>query len=373
MHLSDLGWSPHFESHLETCQNGRLEPGRVAFESHETYRILSAHGLLTAELTGRLRFEAECRASLPCTGDWVAMEVFPKDAFAVIHHVLPRKTAVIRKSAGSRTEAQVLAANVDDVYIISAIPTFNPRSIERYLTLARESGAQPVLVLSKADLIPDPQDVLSRASAISAGAPAFVWSAVTGQGFAELRARLGCRDRFCPGNPGQTAAVRTAALLGPSGAGKSTLVNALAVEHGCSAAAVRTAAVRSSDGKGRHTTTSRDLIPLPGGGLLIDTPGLREAGLLVEEDSVDTGFADILSLATRCRFRDCTHSGEPGCAVQLAIAAGSLPEPRLASYSKLKREAAHAVLRETTTAAFAEKTRWKKIMTQAKNRPGKGM
>ncbi|MFD4661583.1 ribosome small subunit-dependent GTPase A [Kitasatospora sp. NPDC058444] len=275
----------------------------------------------------------------PCTGDWAAVDL-DAQPMASVAALLPRSTAIIRKVAGKRSDGQVLAANVDTVLIASSLATDPDLGrIERFLALAWESGADPLVVLTKADLVDDADFIRSDVEAIAPGVTVVVVSAETGEGMDVLRA--------C--TPGTTA------VIGQSGVGKSTLTNALA---GSEVMTVQGA--RAVDQKGRHTTTTRELIPLPGGGVLIDTPGLREVGLYGGE-GVDLAFADIAELAEECRFHDCGHHTEPGCAVQAALADGTLPQRRMDSYLKLQRENDWIASRTDARVAKARLKKWKTI------------
>lgn len=342
MSLQTYGWSPFFESHFSGLREEGLSPARVLSESHEVYTLALADQEARGELTGRLRFMAESREELPVVGDWVAVRAFPGDGLCIIQMVLPRQSLLARRAAGTEGDRQPLAANVDEVWILGSMNRdFNPSRFERYVALVRGCGLDPVVLLSKADLVPERarrEEMLRR---LPDQFRAHLISSTTGEGLDGLRAAL------VPG--------RTVALLGSSGAGKSTLINALAGSQ------VRvTGDIREGDARGRHTTTSRDLVLLPAGGLILDSPGLREAGL-AGALSEDAGFDDITKLGESCRFRDCRHEGEPGCSVQLAVAAGELGLRRLESFRKLRKEAEYFEMREATSASFVEKSRWKAI------------
>jgi ribosome biogenesis GTPase / thiamine phosphate phosphatase len=311
LNLHDLGWDEGFAASLGPHDN--CIPGRVSAQHRGGYDVLTERGELRVRLAGRLRHEAITAADLPAVGDWVALRE------ETIHAVLPRRSAFMRKAAWSPTEAQVLAANLDTVFVISGLDgDFNLRRLERYLTLAWESGATPALVLTKADLCEDVGGALLEVEQVALGVPAHVVSNVTGEGLEELQRYLG--------------PARTIALLGSSGVGKSTLANRLLGEELQATKAI------AEDGRGRHTTTSRQLIRLPGGALLVDTPGLREIQLWDADDGIQEAFADVDELAANCRFNDCAHMREPGCAVQEAIDEGRLPRERLQSYRTLQRE-----------------------------------
>jgi ribosome biogenesis GTPase len=318
--LQRLGWSPFFAESFQQYESDGLVPGRVAVEERGAYLVYIEEGERWTGITGRLRHDAAGGADFPAVGDWVALD-------ERIHAVLPRRTKFSRKVAFLKTEEQVLAANVDVVFLVMALTErdFNPRRLERYLTTAWESGAEPVVVLSKADLCDDVPGHLADAEAVAFGVPVHVTSAVTGDGLDELRAHF--------------AGDRTAALLGSSGVGKSTLINAFLGSEVLATKEIR------SDGRGRHTTTHRELVALPEGGVLLDTPGLRELQLWTADSGLDETFADVAELAGQCRFNDCSHDGEPGCAVRAALSDGSLTAERYGSYEKLQRELRHLEVR----------------------------
>lgn len=272
--------------------------------------------------------------------------------------MLPRTSVFVRQASGREHEEQIVAANVDVVFLVSAMDNdFNVRRIERYLTLAWESGAMPTIVLSKADRSSDAARIIAETERVAPGVPVLLTSAKSGEGVEALRARL--------------AGHKTGALLGSSGVGKSTLINAL-VGHERQA----TAEVRPMDGKGRHTTTWRELVRLPGGGLLIDTPGMREVQIVDADEGRQTAFSEIEALAAECAFRDCTHGPEPGCAVKKAVAEGRLQADRLASYHKLEAEAAHRALkgdqRALAARKAADKSADKLLNKQVKDKKSKG-
>jgi ribosome biogenesis GTPase / thiamine phosphate phosphatase len=348
MDRMELGWARAFELALSGLEDPELHAARVFSSEREHYRVLTRDGVAyDAELTGKLRHDAALGA-LPVVGDWVAARLSPGERRAAIAACLPRQSALVRKQVGV-SAPQVMAANLDLVYVVSALDRdFNLRRIERALALVWESGAQPVLLLSKLDLCADPEPYLESVQRVALGAEVHALSAQSGTGvdgaFAALRPGL------------------TGALIGMSGVGKSTLVNRL-----LGSAQQRTAAVREDDARGRHTTTRRELFLLESGALLIDTPGMRELGMFDSEDGLHAAFEDIEALAASCRFGDCRHGGEPGCALRAAIARGELDEARLRSYEKLGRELAHEARREDRKAALAHRQQTRKLGRERTN------
>ena len=341
--LATLGWNEHFAQAAAEYLATGLEPARVISEHKHAYELISASGELTGEVLGRL-LKGGARGLLPAVGDWVmlARRSGARDRGS-IHAVLPRRTCFSRRAAGEkRVEEQVVAANIDTVFLISGLDAdFNPRRIERYLALARGSGAEPVILLNKADLCAEAATRVAEVEVLAGGATVLALSAARGDGVAALARWLG---------PG-----RTVALLGSSGVGKSTLVNALLGE-----ARQETGEVRAHDQRGKHTTTRRELIPLPGGAILVDTPGMRELQLWDSaRDGLASAFPDVITLSCGCRFRDCRHDAEPGCAVRGAVAAGTLQAARFASYVKLRAE---LEVRETQAARSADRPRGRRIM-----------
>jgi ribosome biogenesis GTPase / thiamine phosphate phosphatase len=317
-------------------------PGRVTRAEHSLVTVLTPAGPLRA---GSGRHEPAC------AGDYVLVSV-ADPAAPVVAGVLPRRSALVRHAAGNRTEPQTLAANVDEVFVtVTARRELRLTRIERFIALAWESGATPVLVLTKADLLPPGAagPLLTEAASVAPGADVHLVSAVTGEGIGDLSGRLGRG--------------RTAALIGSSGAGKSSLLNALAGDD-----VAATMAVRDADGKGRHTTAWRELVVLGGGGAVIDTPGLRGLGMWLDEGGLDAAFAEITELAAGCRFSDCRHDTEPGCAVTAAIEAGTLEARRLASYRKLEREAAYVARKADPRAQRAQSRAWAAMTREASAR-----
>ena len=320
--LEQLGWSDQLKTEFEPHAAEGLAPARVVAQHRGAYVLVTAEGDLWAEITGRLRHESSSAADLPAVGDWVAVAGRPEGDGAIIHAVLPRRTVFSRKKPWTETVEQILAANVDIAFLVTTLTAeLSARRLERYLTTAWESGAEPVIVLNKADLCQEPEPLVAEVEAVAIGVPIVLTSAETGDGVEDLRAWL--------------TGTRTGALLGSSGVGKSSLANRLLGEE-----RQETREIRSDGVRGQHTTRHRELLPLPGGGLLLDTPGLRELQLWSAEDGLDTTFEDVASLAAQCRFTDCAHESEPGCAIREALADGTLTEERLQSYRKLQSELA---------------------------------
>ena len=322
MDLRELGWDEVF-AEAARAVSAELEPARVALVFRGGYEVWCESGEYLGQVSGRFRHKAASKAENPVTGDFVLVENFPDESKAMIHAVLPRRTKLSRTMAGRAVEEQVLAANVDSVFIaLSCAAQLRLRTIERYLTVVRESGAQPVLLLTKGDLCEDVPAKLEIAHEVAGDAPVIPVSSITGIGVEEVR-------RFI-------ARGKTVAVVGPSGVGKSTLINSLYGEQ-----VMHTIPVRDDDQKGRHTTTEREMILLPEGGLIIDTPGLREIQLWEGDEGLADAFPEIAELAASCRFTDCQHETEPGCAVIDAARRGKLPADRLEGYRKLGREVQH--------------------------------
>jgi len=335
--LEDLGWTPRFADAFDAYRGDGIAPARVSLEHTHIYRVLTPDGESLARVAGRLRHAAAQRADFPAVGDWVAVETPEGGGDARIRAVLPRATQFSRRAAGNPTEQQVVAANIDVVFLVSGLDgDFNPRRIERYLVTAWNSGAAPVVVLNKADLVDDTAPFVGEVQALAQGVPVVAVSARQPASIEALRAYLGRG--------------RTAALLGSSGVGKSSIANALIGDE-----RLRTRDVRESDSRGRHTSTSRELVLLPGGGILIDTPGMRELQLWDTGDAVAGTFGDIEAIAENCRFRDCRHASEPGCAVVGAVASGELPESRLESFRKLQDEQAYQATQQDERARLEQK------------------
>ena len=339
--MQEYGWSPEWEAAL-LASGAPGVPGRVVAQHRDGYRVVTVAGEITAHPSGRMRHEAVAE-DLPAVGDWVLVE----DTRIVA--VLPRRSAFERRAAGTGIRGQVVAANIDQVWVVSAAGQGNnPRRLERYVALAWESGAIPLVVLTKSDTVSAPDAEITLARGVAPGVDVVIVSATRGDGLDALRERL---------RPGETIV-----LLGPSGVGKSTLVNTLAGRE------ILVTAEVGEDGRGRHTTTHRELVPLANGALLLDTPGMRELGLWAGDAGLDLAFADIASLAEGCRYRDCRHLTEPGCAVREAAERGELDPERLESWHKLQREAEWIATLNDPLLAKERKQQWRALTKAAETR-----
>jgi ribosome biogenesis GTPase / thiamine phosphate phosphatase len=341
--LTALGWNPFFEEALATLKSKITLPpdlvvARVVVQQRERWLTAGPAGELNADLRGKFRREAAL-FDVPGVGDFVLMSARPDEGRATIQAVVPRRTVLARKVAGRTTEGQVIAANIDTVFVtVPLITAINPRLIERQLAAVWESGATPVVLGTKADRAPDVDITELHAAAV--GADVVLISARTGEGLDQLAPWL--------------APQKTLALLGPSGAGKSTLTNALLDEH-----RMVTQDIREGDGKGRHTTSHRELVMLPSGAMLIDTPGLRELAMWNDTDEgLGTVFDDMIEIAEECHFTDCSHGNEPGCAVRLALESGTLDHERFDSWQKLQKEMAFVARQQDVRLAAEEKRKW---------------
>jgi ribosome biogenesis GTPase len=345
--LAQLGWTPALEEQFAPYAADGLEPARVAVEHRGAYVIYTPRGERQAELSGRLRHAAAERGDLPAVGDWVAATASDP---ALVQAVLPRKTKFSRLAATDhgQTIEQVVAANVDIVFLTAGLDgDFNVRRLERYLTLAWESGASPVVVLTKLDLCDDVEAALFEVESVAVGVPVHAVSNVTGEGVEQLAHYL--------------SEGRTVAALGSSGVGKSSLVNRLAGEELMAIGDLR------ADGRGRHTTTNRQLLVLPGGGLFLDTPGMRELRLWESEEGLASTFDDVAAAAANCRFADCSHELEPDCGVRAALADGSVGRERYESWRKLQNELRHlAVKQDARLRSEARKERRRFARSQRK-------
>lgn len=347
MHLERLGADQAVLGAFSSYAQQGMILARVAIAQRDLYYLLAEQGPLHAEPSGQLYYRAPNRAALPVTGDWVAARIVGPEQ-ALVEAVLPRRTCLSRRAAGAREQEQPLAANVDVVFLVCGLDgDFNLRRLERYLALVAASGASPVVVLNKADLCAGLADRIVETASIARNAPVVAASTLDPRGIDALR-------RFL-------ASGATIALLGSSGVGKSSIANRLLGEE-----RFLTREVRMSDSRGRHTTIRRELTPLPGSGALIDTPGLRELQLWLNPESVDAVFDEITAIAGGCRYRDCTHSGEPGCAVAAALDGGQLDADRWASFRKLRAEAQWHESMADPLAALERKRKWKLIHKQVR-------
>lgn len=345
--LELLGIAP-FRALFAEHEAAGLVPARVTRTDRGFVIAATADGFVRAENAMHLVKAAVDAEALPAVGDWVALRTDSGLDVPLVEAVLPRRSAFVRADPGKAAVGQVLAANIDVVFVVQPLDTPpNLRRLEREIALTWESGAVPVIVLSKADLSEDPEADRAAAETVAFGVDVVLESSETGEG---VDALLGYADGH-----------RTVALIGPSGGGKSTLVNCLV---GADVQAV--SEVRAFDGKGRHTTVARELVPLPNGGVLVDTPGLRAVALWDAEDGVAAAFPEITELAEGCRFDDCSHESEPGCAVLAAVETGELPRARYDSFLALRREAAYSARQKDATLRAAEERKWKLIRKQAR-------
>jgi ribosome biogenesis GTPase len=334
MKLEDFGWTPFFARALEAAGFEDHRIGRVFLGSRGIYSLYTETGEAEVELSGRYRHS---HAEEPVVGDWVLFHDL------IVDTVLPRRTRFSRRQPGGRTVEQVMAANVDVVFLVSGLDhNFNLRRIERGLVLAYESGATPAVILNKADLCDDLDGAVLQAEAVAPGVPVIATSGVERAGLEQISGIM---------RPGQTAA-----MIGSSGVGKSTLINALLGEE-----RQRVEGVRETDSRGRHTTTHRELIQLPEGWLIMDLPGLRELQLWAGEEGIGRTFDEISELAAGCRFRDCRHQGEPGCAVAKALEEETLDATRFRNFTKMRREVEHLEREQDTLARLEQKRQWKNI------------
>ena len=346
MHLQQLGWDDSFAGNFKQISVAGFVPARVIEQMKGFYRVSAEPGEYLADLAGRMRHLAASPEDLPAVGDWVAIAVNSGSHRARIGAILPRRTQLARRAAGREVRAQIIATNLDTVFIVTAAnQEFNLRRVERYISAVWDGGAKPVILLNKADLCRDapvaPRELAAPLETAFPGVAVYALSALEGRGLEALWVSL--------------APAKTAAFVGSSGVGKSTIINALANTS------LATQPVRAKDDRGRHTTTSRQMIFLPNGGMVIDTPGMREFQPWDAEEGTHCAFEDIAELAASCRFRDCCHRGEPGCAVADAIQLGGLTRERLENHHKLMAELAFQDRKADPRLAREQKQQWKKI------------
>ncbi|MFC1746916.1 ribosome small subunit-dependent GTPase A [Candidatus Neomarinimicrobiota bacterium] len=344
--LEQWGWSESREEHFQANLEASFQPGRVISQQRDRWTIQTETGPVDAIIPQGSEFPG-----YPTVGDWVGLQTTESTGPRLIGHILPRKSKFSRRAAGPRQDEQVVAANVDTVWIVHGLDLPpNLRRLERYLAMTWESGSQPEIILTKADIANNLKDAISGVHEIAYGVPVRVTSSVHEGGLESLEDALKPRT--------------TIALLGPSGVGKSTLIN-----HLGAAELLKTAEVRSGDRKGRHTTARREIIRLPGGALMLDTPGMRELQVWDLDEGLQHAFPEIQELATRCRFRDCTHTTEPECAVLTSVQNGDLSAARLGSFQKLRKESDYREKRTDPLAMAAVKREWKTIMKSIKHHP----
>ncbi|URN96290.1 MAG: ribosome small subunit-dependent GTPase A [Candidatus Pristimantibacillus lignocellulolyticus] len=343
MKLEDLGWNPYFENQIAEKNYSRNQLGRVVAEYKHLYKVHSEDGEYLAEVTGKLRHQATNRAMFPAVGDWVVVRELVGESKKLIQEILPRHSKFSRKVAGGVTEEQIVAANVDTLFLVNALNhDFNVRRIERALILAWEGGAQPVIILSKGDLCDDIASKISEVESVALGVPTHVITAIEEDGCEAVRQYI---------QPGKTIA-----LIGSSGVGKSTLINRILGEE-----IQRVNEVREGDDRGKHTTTHRQLLLIPEGGIIMDTPGMRELQLWDADDGVTSTFEDVDNLIAQCRFNDCNHNNEPGCAINAALSSGELAQSRYNNYLKMNRELAYINSKASDNLKHVQKSKGKQI------------
>jgi ribosome biogenesis GTPase len=348
MDLHKLGYNPFFHKHFKTLNEEDLIAGRISCVQKNIYTILTEYGEISADISGKFHYHAHNKAEFPTVGDWVGIKYLNTEKRGVIENLFPRKSVFSRKDAGNKTDEQILAANIDIAFLVSGLDgNFNIRRVERYLSIAWENNVSPVIVLNKADKCDDIDKYLVEIETVAFGVPVYPVSALqnTGLDFMDEHLKDG----------------KTGVLLGSSGVGKTTIINSL-----IGAQNFRVGAIRESDSRGRHTTSFRQLVLMPSGGVLIDTPGLREIQIWNIDEGLKKTFTDIEELAAQCRFRDCKHNKEPGCAINRAIDDGNLKQERFNSYVKLQKELNYLNLRQNVKANIIEKNKWKKIAIKAK-------
>lgn len=318
--IEQYGFDSFYRKEFETFKEMRFEPGRISAEHKERYTVITGYGEVTGEITGRFLYDTDDTSDFPKTGDWVAVTYFEEDNKCIIHSLLKRRSHFSRGQAGKETGVQVIAANIDYIFIVQSFNLdFSLNRIERYMVMAEEGNCTPVIIINKNDLTDDPEPYLESVKKRLKNIPLFSVSCETGNGFNELKEFI---------QPGKTYA-----LAGSSGVGKSSIINLLMNDT-----LQKTAGIRESDGRGRHTTTRRELFLLPGGGIIIDTPGMREFSIRDSDIAGSDIYSDIAEIAEDCRFKDCTHTHESGCAVKDALEKGIISQGHLENYFKLKKE-----------------------------------
>lgn len=346
--LETFGWDKFFENQFKEFSKEGYSAGRVAIENKRNYLLYTSFGELTGEISGKFHFDTDERSDFPAVGDWVLFRPILDEGKAIIEKVFERKSKLGRKAAGIKTDEQIIAANIDYAFIVSSLnQELNPGRLERYLTLISDNNIEAVLIFSKSDLCTDAEKKISEAGSFAGDTKLHIVSSFENEGIEEL-------SKYFEGN-------KTIAVVGSSGVGKSTLINVLTGED-----SMEVSEISLYKDKGRHTTSHRELILIESGGMIIDTPGMRELQLWEGSDGISETFSDVEKYLGKCRFSDCRHDTEPGCAIKNVIESGELDERRFKSYIKLQREIRHFENKSNIKAALAEKKKWKKVTAGAK-------